>query len=267
MTQTSAGVSEPTASTSPPILASNDDGVLTVRLNRPAAANARNQAMREALASLWHSVAADPAVRVVILTGAGDRFFCAGMDLKEAAAPEDAIQRRDRMRRSRDIELLAALPQLTVAAINGYALGGGLEMALACDVRLAADTATVGLPEVTHGLVPGGGGTQRLPRLIGYARACELVLSGRQIDASEALAFGIVSDVLPADQLQSAATELGQGVAKNPAAAVRYAKELLLRSQTGSVADGTDAELDCLLTLLAARPQLDVNRSATRSGR
>jgi enoyl-CoA hydratase/carnithine racemase len=123
-----------------------------VHLNRPAAANARNQEMRDTLASLWRAVSGDPAVRVVILTGVGTRFFRAGMDLKEAAAPEDPVARRDRMRRSRDIELLAALPQLTIAAINGYALGGGLEMALACDIRMAADTASLGLPDVTRGL-------------------------------------------------------------------------------------------------------------------
>ncbi|MER5627991.1 enoyl-CoA hydratase-related protein [Streptosporangium sp. NPDC002544] len=227
-----------------------ESGVLTVRLDRAEAAHARNQVMRDELASLWRAVVADRGVRAVILTGTGDRFFCAGMDLKEAGSPEDPVSRRDRMRRSRDIEQLAELPQPTIAAINGFALGGGLEMALACDIRLVADHAQIGLPEVTRGLVPGGGGTQRLPRLVGYARACELVLSGRRLTAAEAVEYGIALRVTPAADLPAAAVELARGIAGNPEPAVRYAKALLRRSQQVPVDVGADAELDALLTLL-----------------
>jgi methylglutaconyl-CoA hydratase len=239
-----------------------DSGVLTVWLNRAAAAHARNQVMRDELASLWRSVVADRAVRAVVLTGAGDRFFCAGMDLKEASLPEAPVARRDRMQRSRDIELLADLPQPTVAAINGYALGGGLEMALACDMRLMADGAQAGLPEVTRGLVPGGGGTQRLPRLVGYARACELVLTGRRLTAGEAVEWGIASRALPLAMLLPAAIELARGIAANPDPAVRYAKALLRRSQQVPIQAGVDAELDTVLTLLAQGLQPPANTSA-----
>jgi enoyl-CoA hydratase/carnithine racemase len=233
------------------VLTQVEDGILTVRLNRAESAHARNQVMRDELASLWRVVAADGRVRVVVLTGAGDRYFCAGMDLKEASQPEEPVARRDRMQRSRDIELLADLPQPTVAAINGYALGGGLEMALACDMRLIADSAYVGLPEVTRGLVPGGGGTQRLPRLIGYPRSCELVLSGRRLTAHEAVEWGIAARVVPAAELLAAVSRLAASIAAHPEPAVRYAKVLLRRSLQVPVSAGVDAELDVLLTLLA----------------
>ena len=119
------------------------DGVATVTLDRPEAANARNQQMRDELKAIWSGIADDAAIRAVVLTGAGDRFFCAGMDLKEAGVPETPAERRDRLRSSRDIEQLAALPQPTIAAVNGAALGGGCEMALACDIRLIAHTARI----------------------------------------------------------------------------------------------------------------------------
>lgn len=248
------------------VLTHVEDGVLTVRLNRAESAHARNQIMRDELASLWRVVAADRDVRVVVLTGAGDRYFCAGLDLKEASQPEEPVARRDRMQRSRDIERLADLPQPTVAAINGYALGGGLELALACDMRLISDTAQVGLPEVTRGLVPGGGGTQRLPRLIGYARACELVLSGRRLTADEAVEWGIAARVVPAAELPAAVRALAASIAAHPEPAVRYAKVLLRRSLHVPVSARADAELDAVLTLLAhAGVSAGGNASARRT--
>lgn len=194
-----------------------DGGVLVVWLNRPESAHARNQVMRDELAGLWRATADTREVRAVVLTGSGRKFFSAGMDLKEAAVREDPIQRRDRLRRGGDIELLAGLPQPTVAAINGFALGGGLEMALACDLRLIADDAQVGLPEVTRGLVPAAGGTQRLPRVVGYARACELILSGRRVQARESVEIGLALRALPHDELLAAATGLARQFAANPA--------------------------------------------------
>ena len=226
------------------------DRVLTVWLDRPQAAHSRNQVMREELGSLWRSVARDRRVEAVILTGTGSRHFCAGMDVKEARGDVDPDERADRMRASRDIELLAALPQPTIAAVNGYALGGGLEMALACDLRLIAQGAQVGLPEVTIGLVPGGGGTQRLPRLIGYQRAAELILTGRRLDAAEAVAYGIMLRAVEPDDLLLEAEQLARVVAAQPAPAVRRAKELLRRSQEVPVALGTDLEVEALLSLL-----------------
>ncbi|HVX21024.1 MAG TPA: enoyl-CoA hydratase/isomerase family protein [Acidimicrobiales bacterium] len=227
--------------------------VAWVVLDRPDAANARNQAMREELQATWAALADDDAVAAVVLTGAGDRFFCAGMDLKEAGQPETPGARRDRLRGSRDIEQLARLPKPTVAAVNGYALGGGLEMALACDLRLVAEGAQVGLTELDHGLVPGGGGTQRLPRLIGYARAAELLFLGRRLTGEEAVAWGIANRCVPAADLREAAADLAGAIAAKPSRALRYAKELLQKSQELPPAAGVEAELDVLLTLLADR--------------
>jgi enoyl-CoA hydratase/carnithine racemase len=227
------------------------EGVLTVSLNRPDAAHARNQVMRDELASLWTAVGRDRSIRAVVVTGTGDRFFCAGMDLKEAGQDEDAITRRDRMQRSRDIEQLAALPQPTIAAINGYALGGGLETALACDIRIAAAGAQVGLPEITRGLVPGGGGTQRLPGLVGYSRAFELVVSGRRMTADEAYDWGLVSRVVEPAELLTAALDLAHSFAQNSEPAVRYAKTLLRASLEVPVHVGVQSELDSVLTLMA----------------
>lgn len=229
------------------------DGVATVTLDRPDAANARNQRMREELKRLWSGIAADDEIAVVVLTAAGDRFFCAGMDLKEAGAPETPAQRRDRLRASRDIDQLAALPQPTIAAVNGYALGGGLEMALACDLRIVADHAQLGLTELVHGLVPGGGGTQRLPRLIGTARAAEMLYLGLRLDAAQAERWGLVNRIVPRDELATAAAELAAAVAENSTRALRYAKELLRASQDVPVAVGAQLELDSLLTLMAER--------------
>jgi len=173
------------------------------------------------------------------------------MDLKEAASDIGPDDRRDRIRATRDIELLAALPQPTIAAVNGYALGGGLEMALACDLRLIAFGAKVGLPEVTIGLVPGGGGTQRLPRLVGYQRAAEIVLTGRQLSADEAVACGMMLRTVEPGHLLTQAEILARELAAKPGDALRCAKELLRRSQEVHVGLGTELEVDALLALLS----------------
>lgn len=230
-----------------------DGAVAWVELRRPDAANARNQAMRRELKSIWSTIAADDSIAVVILTAAGEKFFCAGMDLKEAGAPETPAERRDRLRGSRDIEMLASLPQVTIAAINGYALGGGCEMALACDLRVIADHAQIGLTELQHGLVPGGGGTQRLPRLIGQMRAAELIYTGRRLTGVEALEWGLVNATVPVAELRSTAQAMAEKVASAPIRALRYAKDLVRRSQDVPLAAGMDLELDALLTLMAER--------------
>ncbi len=230
-----------------------DGPVAIVTLRRPESANARNQAMRSELERLWRHLAGRDDVSAVVLTGEGDRFFCAGMDLKEAGVPESPADRRDRLRASRDIEQLAALPQPTVAAVNGFALGGGLEMALACDLRVVATHAQIGLTELTHGLVPGGGGTQRLPRLIGSARAAEMLYLGLRLDGPTALAWGLANRCVPSEDLLSTACELAGQVAAQPRRALVYAKELIRQAQEGPLSQGVERELDALLTLLAER--------------
>jgi enoyl-CoA hydratase/carnithine racemase len=230
-----------------------DGPVAWVMLNRPQAANARNQRMRDELKKIWTGLAADDDVAVVVLGAAGDRFFCAGMDLKEAGEPESPAERRDRLRSSRDIDQLAALPQPTIAAINGFAMGGGLEMALACDVRIAAEHAEMALSELAHGLVPGGGGTQRLPRLIGSARAAEMVFLARRLSAVDAERWGLVNRVVPLQELRATVHEMAHAIAGHSGRALRYAKELLRLSQEVPVSVGAKIELDSLLTLMADR--------------
>jgi enoyl-CoA hydratase/carnithine racemase len=228
-----------------------ENGVLTVWLHRPDAAHARNQAMRKALWQLWTAVADSADVRCVVLTGWGERHFCAGMDLREARGDEAPVERRERMLRYRDIDVLAALPQPTIAAINGTALGGGLEMALACDVRIVAAEAQLGLPEVAIGLVPGGGGTQRLPRIVGYARAFELVVAGRRLSGEQAVAWGLATRCVPRADLADEARALAHAVGAQPHSAVRRAKQLLVASSELPIEDGARTELESLFALLA----------------
>ena len=225
-------------------------GVLTITLARPDAANSRNQAMRRELAEVYTAAATDDAVRVVVLTGKGDRHFCAGMDLKEAGQPETPVERRERLRGARDIEQLARLPRPTIAAINGYALGGGFEMALACDMRVMATDAKVGLTEVRHGLMPGGGGTQRLPRLIGSARAAELLYLGKVLDGPAAEQLGLVNASVPTADLHDRVSTLAGALAEQSPKALRAIKESLLASAELPLAAGIEKELDGLLFLL-----------------
>ncbi len=228
----------------------DDRGVLTITLARPDAANSRNQSMRRELAATWTTAAVDEAVRVVVLTGKGDRHFCAGMDLKEAGQPETPVQRRERLRGARDIEQLARLPRPTIAAINGYALGGGFEMALACDLRIMASDAKVGLTEVRHGLMPGGGGTQRLPRLIGSAKAAELLFLGSVLDGPAAERAGLVNAAVPAEDLSDRVSTLAGALAEQSPIALRAIKESLLAANELPLSAGIEKELDGLLFLI-----------------
>jgi enoyl-CoA hydratase/carnithine racemase len=183
----------------------------------------------------------DPALRVVILTGAGDRAFCAGADLKERARMTAEEVHGFHRALHDGLRGLERSPQVFVAALNGAALGGGLELALACDLRIAAEAAEVGLPEVSLGIIPGGGGTARLPRIVGLARAKDLVLTGRRIGAAEALALGVVTRIAPAPRLMAEALALAEQVARNAPISLRQAKRAL--------EDGLDLPLDDALAL------------------
>lgn len=228
-------------------------GVAWVTLDRPAAANARNQAMRDELSRLWNHLETSTDVRIVVLTGAGDRHFCAGMDLKESGVPERVDQTRERLRGSTDVEQLARLPQPTIAAINGFALGGGFEMALACDLRVMATEAQVGLPEVRHGLMPGRGGTQRLPRLIGISQALELLYLGTTLDGPAATAAGLVNRHVPRAKLASTVDALVDELLAKPQTALRAIKRSVRRGLEMPLTDAVDQELDELIFLMAER--------------
>ncbi|MCW5575097.1 MAG: enoyl-CoA hydratase/isomerase family protein [Burkholderiales bacterium] len=230
-----------------------DNGVAVVTLNRPQVMNALNLRLREEIMALCTDLDTDPAVGVIIFTGAGDRAFCAGADLKERGqrTTEEMYDER-RFFRSKWISAIAGIAKPTIAAINGYCLGGGLEVALQCDLRIASDNARFGLPEVTLGFLPGAGGTQRLPRAVGLQKAKEMILTGRHIDAAEAERLGIVLRVVSREQLMPAAMELARAIAKNPRIAVLQAKVALNASQETMLSGGLQAEneawLPCMLS-------------------
>jgi enoyl-CoA hydratase/carnithine racemase len=186
--------------------------------------------------------AADPGLRVVVVTGAGSRAFCAGADLKERARMGDAEVAGFHRALRTFLDGLEALPQPVVAALNGAALGGGLELALACDLRVAAEGVELGLPEVGLGIIPGGGGTQRLPRLLGVARAKDLILTARRIVAAEAFGMGLVSAVVAPDRLGDEALALAGRVARLAPVSLRQAKRAIDRGLHLPLAEGLDLE-------------------------
>jgi enoyl-CoA hydratase len=200
-------------------------GVLRVTLNRPQAANALNTQMARDLLSLWGGLADDPgAARAVILTGAGERAFCAGADLKERQGMSDADWQAQHVLFERQYWALLDVHVPVVAAVNGHAYAGGLEMMLACDFAYAVPTARFALTEVTLGIMPGAGGTQFLPRAIGERRAKEAILTGRPIAAEEALAWGLVNRLFERDRLMDEALAAAGAMADNAPIAVRQAK-------------------------------------------
>ena len=227
------------------IIFEKKDGIAKVTFNRPEVMNARNRQMRDEIVQAMTEIRNDPEIRVAILTGAGDRSFSAGRDLKEAAQEKRPIieSRQQKLERG-DTEVIANLNKPIIAAINGYALGGGLEMALACDIRVAVEEAKLGLPEVTRGMIPGSGGTQRLSRVIGLGKALELILTGAIIDAHEALRLGLVNKVVPRSELMSAAEEYARKIASNGPLAVVFAKEAVRKGYEMPLEDGLRLETD-----------------------
>jgi methylglutaconyl-CoA hydratase len=189
--------------------------------------NAISRAMLQGLEEHLARIADDRALRCVVVTGAGDKAFCAGADLKERAAMSEADVHRFHQGLRGALRAIEASPQVFVAAVNGAALGGGLELALACDLRLASDAAELGLPEVGLGIIPGGGGTQRLPRLVGVSRAKDLVLTGRRVGAAEALAMGLVTAIAPPQRVREDAIALADRIARNAPVSLRQAKRAI----------------------------------------
>lgn len=212
--------------------------IATLVLNRPEAANALDPETMDELASAWDDIARDDSIWVAIITGAGDRFFCAGADLKKTPPPPESFAvglfRPGGVRITPPQDLWKP----TIAAINGMAIGGGLEIALACDLRIASETAQFGFGEVRVASIPGQGGTQRLPRMVPMAVAMKMLLTGQRIDAQEALRIGLVSDLFPPDKLVSAARELAQTICENGPLAVRAVKMAVLQGMNVPLQSG-----------------------------
>jgi enoyl-CoA hydratase/carnithine racemase len=229
--------------------------VAHVTLNRPEVMNAISYQMTREIIDVGERITADDGVRAVILSGAGERAFCTGLDLKERATtaePATPFQRR-RQRSRRAVvshhQAIAALDKPVIAAIRGYAVGGGLELALACDLRVCSEDARLGMMEVRRGRLGGAGGTQRLPRLIGKARALELCLTGELVDAQEAYRIGLVNRVVPADELLAAAERYAATICKGAPLSVIAIKEAITQGLDLPLEQGLklEAELAALL--------------------
>jgi len=220
------------------VLYEKRDGIAYVRVNRPDVLNALNTPTWSDLRMAFEDARDDAAVRGAILTGAGDKAFIAGADIGELAQA-GAVEARCASRFGQQVlDLIENLGKPVVAAVNGFALGGGCETAMACTIRIAAETARFGQPEVGLGLVPGGGGTQRLPRLVGKGRALQLILSGDLIDAHEAHRIGLINEIVPATELIARAEAILRRIAANGPIAVRFALEAVNKGMETSQDEG-----------------------------
>lgn len=236
------------------------EGIGIITLHRPEVLNALNSQVFQELAEAATALGADDQVRVVIITG-GPKVFAAGADIKqmvETGAVEMALTDKPS---HRALSIIENLPKPVIAAIAGYALGGGLELALAVDIRLAADNAQLGLPEIKLGIIPGAGGTQRLPRLIGAGRAKELIFTGDFISAEEAWRIGLVNKVVPVEELLAEAEKLAKRIAERGAVALRMAKSAINEGLRMDLEAGIRYEHQCFSLLFATEDQKEGMRA------
>ena len=220
---------------------SNRISILTI--NRPDKRNALNQATRDEMVHALESLEKSTESRVLIITGAGDKAFIAGADINEFEG-RTALMQREAMKGLRIFAAIEEFPKPVIAMINGFCLGGGLETALACDIRVAADTAKLGQPEINLGIIPGGGGTQRLTRLVGEGNAMEIILTGEAIDAARAKEIGLVNQAVPAADLRNFVLNLAARIAEKSPIALRTAKEAVKSAARMSLREGLEREMD-----------------------
>lgn len=237
------------------ILCEITDGIALITVNRPESLNALNSQVLGELECTLYQVDKDSAAQVVILTGAGEKAFVAGADIKEMAAMTSFQGHQFALQGQRVMLFIEKMTKPVIAAVNGYALGGGLELALACDFIYASENAKVGFPEVTLGIIPGFGGTQNISRLIGPNRAKEMVYSGKMIPAQKALAWGIVNDVCPQEELSAKVMAVAHEIAKNGRLGVGYAKNAIANGLNMSKEDGFRYESSLFGVLFATEDQ------------
>lgn len=240
------------------------DGVATIRLQRPPM-NAINSAMQEQLRAAATQVGADESVRAVVLYG-GEKVFAAGADVKEFAGQDHAYMMRDAARVMSALDALARIPKPVIAAVTGYALGGGCELALTADFRISADNAKWGQPEILLGIIPGMGGTQRLPRLVGPAKAKDLIYTGRFVDAQEALEIGLVDAVVPAAEVYDAALAMARKFATGPALALAAAKAAIDGGLDGDLGTGLRLESHLFASVFATKDRTTGMQSFIENG-
>jgi enoyl-CoA hydratase/carnithine racemase len=217
-------------------------GVASVTLNRPQALNAFSVQMRDDLFQILSAIKEDDEVRVAVFKGSGEKAFCAGADLQEFLTAPSAVKAR-RIRAVRDLwGLFLSTPQPLIAALHGFVLGSGIEIALFCDIRIASEDVIFGLPEVGLGILPAAGGTQTLPRIMGMAGALDMLLTGRRLNGQEALQMGLVNRIVPRNELLKTADEIAHTIASYDPVVVRNAKQAVTKGMDMSLAQGLDLE-------------------------
>jgi enoyl-CoA hydratase len=225
------------------VLSAREGRVAILTINRPDKLNALNEEVRVELLAALAAIETDDGVGVVVITGAGEKSFIAGADIGEFAG-RSPFDQRFAMRSPRIFDVMASFPKPVIAMINGFCLGGGCELSMSCDMRVASEKARFGQPEINLGLIPGGGGTQRLPRLVGMGHAMRLILSGDMIPAAEAKEIGLVDLVFPADELRARTLELAQKIAAKSPLTLKVAKEAMRSSEKLAIEDGISYERD-----------------------
>lgn len=241
------------------IIFESDGNVAVITVNRPDALNALNPKTLEEIEHAFLTVRGDEQIKTAILTGAGDKSFIAGADIKDLGVEKTLEERQAWLRHVHGIfALIETGAKPVIAAVNGYALGGGCEIAMACHLRIAADTASFGQPEINLGIIPGYGGTQRLPRLVGKGVALEMMLTGKRIDAREAYRIGLVNKVVPPEDLLKTAKELAKKISEKPPVAVKHILDVVQR--------GVEMPLDYALFLEADCAALCFNTEDAKEG-
>lgn len=232
-----------------------DGAVTVVTINRPKALNALNLDVLQQLYNVMDKLDHSDEVRVAIITGAGDKAFVAGADVAamSAMAPEEALEFAKAGHRT--MERIAAMQKVTIAAVNGFALGGGCELAMACDIRIASSTARMGIPEVSLGVIPGFGGTQRLPRLVGLGMAMELLTSGRQVTADEAREIGLINQIAAPKDLMPTCMKLATRIAGNSASAIALGKQAMCSGLETDLGHGLELEQQTFALAFATMDQ------------
>lgn len=239
------------------VVSNMGNGIVLMTLNRPESANALSIKMLEQLRDAAASCKFDRSVRCIVVTGAGEKAFCAGADLKERAGMDMNQVRRTVSLIRESINDVEALPQPVIAAVNGAAMGGGMELALACDIRIASETATFALTETSLGIIPGAGGTQRLPRLIGKGRAKELIFTAKKIDAKEAWDMGLVEVVAPPESLLDKALEIAGQIVRNAPIAVAEAKFAIDKGCDADLSTGLAMEQNAYEVTIPTKDRLE----------